>query len=1121
MEKQIFSIKDHLQLLIIKKYFDGTIDKSDSNAFPTLITNTNGDDLLCSLIPGDTSRYTQGGKKYTNAKLTSPIVLQIIELCRNVGYKKVQKAQLCIFVYILKITFYKEKSLYQIMESTNWELFIPIYMHDLLYELLKIIIGKATYDEFLKKVYNIFYDPIQKNADPPHQPQSKKRIQDIINVLANNPLNLTNIKTIKISELYHVSIENVKLNSIMTMSLEELTQYAMPSKMKKVLKNLADLIDLPWTITSLQILQNAYAQYDPARLCSNLDHDEPYLHDGKLFSDYSLDQIQDFVGIDQNCFTISEVVNNILANEGMFKYNEKSYQLDSSKATRFAKYYDKIKEDHPDLIRVVKSYNIPSLTNLVQTNSDTLSYLQLEKIFKRVIDRTVFAPVQDVIDVFISSSNTVFELIGLLGYTYWSDMIIQGGANGNYFQISVQCSQLFSSVLDELDKLNKESPSLRKKLSAIKINGQTLLGIIESLGNTCIHGVGRMCMIYYICSYELLVSNASQIEKTMKEKCTAAHQVLLPIHCQDINESIKTLVPILPILKSVSPELLKKTDIKYLTCFECDNEIMNWVGKGNCFNAQYLVSGFDTDQNMYHLFWILDETHTYYSQDINPSQYLLPKYAKFPYKIREASGIDNNKQDIIQIRKKIVDHYKLNPNELTALISIPSTFARNRIQRFQAFCQLTSSVCRLLSSSDDKEVKLFQQFVLHDNFEDPILMETRRHIPRYLIVLETKPPKGSSNNPNYKITNSIFEKSLNHPPINDPQNHQDNDPKNDRARFHITDLETLVQLPFTMDYIDGKGVAVVKTPDTRQDITDYYFKYKLIGDLYYNKSMSKVQDRGKKAFESFEEYVLKITHQPLQLVTAFTSISKHNLKSLTFWNAGQTLLKMTEASGVDLKILTNILKLMIYMFVGFYSFIAPNYSSYFRYMKDHLKLNEKKLKSSNLTDPKQLVELYYLFIEDLPLIACGEGSFLTTNRFHFTELNNDVYLLKQIRAAYLLHDPDNKTFKINYTTTKQMITVLNNIIYKTAPLSNDNKSVLYTHESMAIAVDYLTKIDLITEHESRIVLLFREMESSIIKCINKDLEVSVQSLSKIFSQPTANYQGVNFTSFIAELQTQL
>ena len=350
-----------------------------------------------------------------------------------------------------------------------------------------------------------------------------------------------------------------------------------------------------------------------------------------------------------------------------------------------------------------------------------------------------------------------------------------------------------------------------------------------------------------------------------------------------------------------------------------------------------------------------------------------------------------------------------------------------------------------------------------------------------------------------------------------------------KNNYQIIDMESFLSLRYSTEIkVEGEGednnttttkTAVIKTPLTRKIVTDVYQYYQLIGDLYFNTTFDKIKEPLDKQFQYFEDYYLSITNQPIQITSMlFKNVKDKENKAITgiqFYNPDVTQEPVKDR-----------LKTVLLLYIAFYYFVAPFMNPYHDYIRKHLKLSgsgkihEETLKY--ILYRKNLKTQYNYFLQDLILQLCGEGSMEPLYKYHYTELDKEVYLLKQLDKEYISCSSNN--YDKNNNNYETMINILNKNLkyYKDNNLNKIIKDKLYTNESKAIALEYITKLDLINAHESR-MYLYKEFETALITLINNPaIETEFNSyMDMIFGEYLKDTSDINTTSnnFVAMFET--
>jgi hypothetical protein len=379
--------------------------------------------------------------------------------------------------------------------------------------------------------------------------EGQKRYETIKTELSNDS---PAWNTIKIEELFSIYDNREQIPSILfDKKFKEFKEY------QKIIENLSKFIKEQLGIeipnNDFEKITNTLFEYKPSR-CTIITHDEPELNPddtSSYYKDYTLDKLADFINIKSGyCVPIYDLAINILSNQGnitfkgqdvFIKIADKNSIIDIL-TSYFKKEKDKQKSDFiDDVIRIlIDKYSRDNilflLTNAVDVNIKTLILTQFNEINKEINEETfknefkkflILTPnyiriiflnllsgdfkkqshAENISKLYYSSSNTLFELVGLLGYTYFSDMLTEMANDGNNFQISSQCTDKFIELLNKLKDIkikneNENETNLSKIFCDIKFDTKGINEILKELGQMCTHGVGKLFLRYYLECYE-------------------------------------------------------------------------------------------------------------------------------------------------------------------------------------------------------------------------------------------------------------------------------------------------------------------------------------------------------------------------------------------------------------------------------------------------------------------------------------------------------------------------------------------------------------------------------------------------------------------------------------------
>lgn len=1076
-------------ITVMHKYLSKTLSKSDSNLFPNLLEN----DLVCSLLPSDTTKYN--GRNI--ATLTTPIMVHFndwfkatLSMAQTIAHvnnfkspKTINKPKLCFLILVLKTVYYDNKPLYNQLYP-NVET-LPDTVNILLNQLVKCIWDEVTFEDLLQ----LFADKVDMSTVSTISNDLKKLLDQLCNDKERHKVKIADLFTIKDSQT------NIMYRSILMLTVQDITVIksqedngALYQKLKIALKYLHHLKSVSFNLLNemstigLEIhiskIREQYLHNNPLQ-CIKVNHDPPEMDPGMidfitLFKDYTLAQLDDFINIDGKCFSIAYIATNLISNDGVFLVNNEMISIPKKKqyeylALSIANYYslETNESEMDDLINLLKtkkemlSYckqyrHLQTFEKMSSSNLKWLMDVLISGKYKTATDK------DQILKLYNETSNTIFELIGLMGYTFMSDMIFQKASDGDYFQISTICIDKFNKVLRKLNE------TTAKSLSSIQFGSISIESIKNSLSNTCIHGIGINCMTFYLRCYDAFINNINNLGPS--------NAALSPYPAGI--EDIASYFPLLSFFIKTPNKVSHKTSIKYLVCFPQDADVYNNL-QANPFETNYLVSGFDDKFEFHHLFYIDDQSHDFKVVDGLPHQLLLPD------SVTQFIDIRAYNSTIADTYKPLLQYFSEYPKHLLPLMRAANTFGKNRIQRFSVFADFTSSMCQLMippqnSNTNNSALKKLQEFIATHEYFDLIELENRKHIPKYTVIIQTRQPRNARNA--LVMTKDFV------PPNVSGNNHN----------YYITDLLSLIQLQFSTVKLNEITVARVVTPNNRQDITDIWHYYRLIGDLYSPMNPTSILSPLSELFPSFEQYVVAVSHQPLQITTVFDKLQE---KTIQFHNAHNKTLSSDSAE----KTKKQIMKIILLMYAGFFMVIAPSINLYFKNTNDVTRLYSID-QILDIDKNTNLEKMYEDFLYDFILQVCGEGMFLSTATYNFTDIG-DIYFLQDLHKKFIAKNGPSIT--LQDSSIKNMIEVLNESISiysgNLALVNNDNKnSGLYTHEALRIAVEYLTKLDVISEHETRINMLIRDWENNVLHVANRpNLNIEITKLTELLAPPSS------------------
>jgi hypothetical protein len=1111
---------------VIEKFYNGEMTPHDSKYFPFLDKDTN--QLTCSFIPKDTKVYN--GKTSATMKTNQVILIQkylksIIAQKKDVNFNK---PEVCFFAYLLQQIKYNEK------DGEDGVKDLYTYFINKLNDKTKL--DETVSDFCIKiapKICSLGFEAVNLLEDLKSIAQSDDAVDQIIqNIITELSKKYEDVKwdSIKILNLFYVYSNLYKrpISSILNKDFNKEKKYDIDQQ--KIVDNLTTFLKDKGILLSsnsrdIDTVIAAIAKYRPDK-CTIINQDDPDFDNGTFYAEYTLDKIGTFLNLqDGHCMPIDYIALSLLASKGKpILYKNTHLLINISQVNVIATYIyknfisDKIFRN--DFLNNFKNnYTEDSLThfieentkkddfktrwkNILNTTNTTNTTVELQDfitIFKSLISGNFTKNLQNesIQKLYYYSSNTIFELFGLLGYTYFSDMLTSmENPDGKNFIISSTCTAKILAFYENLQNIKvDDNTNLKSIVDGIEFGGESIKVILTKLNEICIHGVGKMCLRYYLNCYESFLDSMPTLEtdcnpanptKPAKQANSYKFKPLPNDQCDKFGEYFK-LAPF--IIKT--PRKLN-TLCKYLTCLPNDGDINKY---DNPFIHSYIVSGFSTDlSQFYHLFYLFHIVETSHNNATDISKLL--RINNSVYEIKAYSDSYFN-PDLNNVRDTLVKYYRNNRKKLVKLLKIPYIFSKNRLQRFNAFSDFTLHMCKMMTTGNLSLEQIKDKLLVQTNnskkentlkynslsklakkeIEDIIMYMNVSQVPKHLILINYTSKTNIKNHLNSDFMNT----SKNVNSFIDKINTEDRD----ISKYYVTSLPNLLSFPYTLTFDEKKSItAVIRTPDTRKDITPVYQYYKLIGDVIYTDAFDKINTRHKNFkdyFKYFESYCLNVVNQPLQLQEIlFKNIiskdSKKEKKDRKYVN----LSLLNADTFLEDPVINDYILYLVYMLIAYFYFVIPYNNDFNANIKSHLKLNNKVYDLDKIE--KSLKETYRDVLDDIVTGICGEGLFEFVYKYHFTELDKEVLFLKYLDQEF---PKTNRTY--NDQNCILMIKKLNELvsIYKPTKLETDDvKSVLYTNEAKAIGFEYLVKLELLSQHTSRINYFRNMFEMSLANFMN-------------------------------------
>ena len=486
------------------------------------------------------------------------------------------------------------------------------------------------------------------------------------------------------------------------------------------------------------------------------------------------------------------------------------------------------------------------------------------------------------------SIGTIFDLIGLFGYTLFSDDIsVFDNDDGSKFSISKNCSLILLDLFEKLEINIKDIKFSYKNLSGA--NTETSIGIIlEKMHNTCIHGVGNEAMRYFFLALKVkkryidqlkakispqveLTEEQKQIELTpdqieaLEELKLYGYQGTLETEEEQatakefVNDTFRDPPFIIKVLKQI-----QNTDFAYLTCIRQD-KIHNF----NPLACIYNVIGYTIDGDVSYL-CLISSARTYV-KDLNPNSAL-----DFLNKSENFTVITHNMCKNRATGDIFTNFLKSHTNYLRRLISISYAFQKNRVPLFKVYKEYTLNICTIMSNKIKAQTRdKFLTKLYKKTQYDVINMEETGFPVKYLtgIVIEDNNYRGHL----YGNTTLTDEKINANTAKTNAQSIQNN------SKYYVTTLDNIANLRYVPD---DKEKAIIKLPETGQDITRPFHYAKLLAsmlypDMYFQECTVKISSKYKtysehvqRKWSLFESYYHNVNGQSSQFrQLMFSSLS--------------------------------------------------------------------------------------------------------------------------------------------------------------------------------------------------------------------------------------------------------
>jgi hypothetical protein len=422
----------------------------------------------------------------------------------------------------------------------------------------------------------------------------------------------------------------------------------------------------------------------------------------------------------------------------------------------------------------------------------------------------------DITQLCKTSIGTIFDLIGLFGYTLLSDDITVGdNADGSKFSIAKNCSLILLDLFDKLETLELKETLLKISFKYTNMSGiqETSIGIVlGKMQNTCIHGVGNEAMRYFFLALKVKNRYINSLKEkiltkdsaTLKELQDYGYSEGSTLETQADQEAAKQFLndtfidP--PFIKNVPRELMN-TQFAYVTCIRQD-KMHNY----NPLACRYSVVGYTIDGDFSYLCEI-SSTMTYV-KDQNPNSALdfLNKSGNFTI------GTHSMCRDYAK-GEMFTNFLQTHRNYLREMIKISYVFQKNRVPLFKVYKEYVLNICTVMSN---KQAQTLLTNLYNKKQYDVINMEDTGFPVKYLtgIVIENTSDNSAHLYGNSKLTNTAKKTNTDVT----------------EAKYYVTTLDNIANLKYVPD--DDKK-AIIKLPETGQDITRPFNYAKLLASMLY------------------------------------------------------------------------------------------------------------------------------------------------------------------------------------------------------------------------------------------------------------------------------------------------
>lgn len=723
-------------LMILKELFDkGTLSSQFVQYFPTFGRH------MGSLIPNDRrSEFIIQDTKYYAANITKPknpgayyvdegddiekgeAMFEAIEALKEISPVKLAKHHIFTVFFIMQNVDIggTNETLYDAFTTgkTDWDTIDP--EDDAVAEICKAVVDKSMTHLFV--AFKKFL--IQVRVTTQHQEENENKYLVPLKAKDYDALNEQTLKGF-------FQYESPELpGMVLPSAYHKLFDEDSSELRKNMMEYLNEVHSMETTEDNLQMKMDMINPYK----CTTVKvDDEPPL--GVPFVDYTFENAGSFRHFREGyCYTATYLASMIVGNRGKLDLKGLviTTELQSEIVSFLASYFvGPGRSEQRDILAYIDGY-VPYEKEILQKaidavqsgpkdttkqkvtdNKSTFVKEELVVLFDALVNH--FGRLIEMNSVYIImkySANTIFEMLGLIGYIMLSDDVTVGSdANDRKFHISQYCTGVLLDVFDKCQKIPiVGGESLYDELMKVSFHNESLKSLLNDLSSTCIHGMGRRFMAFYLNAYK---ASRSFIEDVIacrnKNKDSdinalspedAAMYLLAPWKVMDEDnneyeydddayvEQVQKMFALLPMLIELPPTVVRDTGYRYLTCVKYEFTPATQGYKKHPLNQYAVVGGFK-DNGLFHWIMNLDGSRSFLLNEELTSAAYMNLHAQ-NIEISQKFNVDSSIYSIIH--KAVVQN-----DLLKHLQHIPYQFQKDRKAMFTVFANFTLHMCRFMT----------------------------------------------------------------------------------------------------------------------------------------------------------------------------------------------------------------------------------------------------------------------------------------------------------------------------------------------------------------------------------------------------------------------------------------